>query len=530
MKPLFLISFFLISIFTSAQQFQKYYGTANNEDAFSTDVTADNGFILCGSSFGNGTGGTDVMLTKTDSAGNLVWSKIYGGTGNEMAIYVKTVPGGYVFSGETFSIDPAGDAYIAKADLNGNLLWWKNYGTAGYDIAYEITPLSDGSYIVSGLDEHSSSSYDAFLMHVDANGDSLWTRSYAAPGIEHAVRVIHTNDNGYLFCGKMFTYANTPGWSDVWLVKTDLNGDTLWTSIIGGPVWEEGMDVIESNGGYLICGGESTFGSGLYDAFLMKTDLNGHLLWSKTYGGPYIEDCYRLIEVPSGGYAMAGYTESFGPGNIRGTDSSNAFVVRTDFNGDTLWSMSYGGLLKEECFSIVNISTGGFAIAGYTGSFGDSLNGYIFTTDSMGYSGCNERRAHPDILTNAGFVESHHSVDVFAGMNKTVPVISVSAPPTIHAVTVCWPAMIMDENNPMENLQVYPNPADDAVNLQWNSKEHGEEITVSVYDYTGKIIQMQSNPFSENISVETKNLPPGIYFIRLASENETAVAAISIIH
>jgi hypothetical protein len=507
-----------ISSFSFAQQFQMDYGTANNEDAYAVDVTSDGGYILSGSSYGNGTGGTDAMLTKTDSAGNLQWSKIYGGTGNELAIYVKAVPGGgYVFSGETFSNDPAGDAFIARTDANGNLLWWKNYGTAGYDIAYDIKPLSDGTFIVSGLVESPTASFDAFLLHADANGDTLWTRTFSGPGLEHAVKVIPTSDNGFLFVGKMFTYANVPGWSDVWLVKTDMNGDTLWTNIIGGPVWEEGMDIIESNGGYVLCGGESSFGSGLYDVLLMKTDLSGNLLWSKTYGGAYIEDCYSIVEAPSGGYAIAGYTETFGPGNSRGTDSSNAFIIRTDFNGDTLWAMSYGGIQKEECFSIANTSGGGFAIAGYTGSFGDSLNAYIFITDSMGVSGCNERRAYPDVLTNPPFVETHHGVNVLRGLTKTVPTISVNTPGTIHDSLLCPGPLSFSETTNTTGFSVFPNPASNSIFLEWNGKVQNDEIEISIYDINGKCVIAEKKNFAQQVEISTANLPDGIYFIRLCS-------------
>lgn len=526
----FLIALVFISSFSFAQTFQVQYGTTHNEDAYALDITPDNGFILSGSSSGNGTGGTDAMLTKTDSVGVMQWSKLYGGTGNELAIYVKSIPGGgYVFSGETFSADPAGDAFIARTDANGNLLWWKNYGTPGYDIAYDIKPLANGNFIISGLVENPISSYDGFIMLADANGDSIWTRTFSGAGYEHAVKVIPTSDNGFLFCGKMFTYANVPGWSDVWLVKTDANGDTLWTNIIGGPVWEEAMDVIESNGGYVFCGGESSFGSGYYDVFLMKTDLSGNLLWSKSYGGAYIEDCYSLVEVPSGGYAMAGYTETFGPGNSRGTDSSNAFVIRTDFNGDTLWTMSYGGLEKEECFSIANTSDGGFAIGGYTGSFGDSLNAYIFKIDSMGYSGCNEQRAHPDVLTNSAYVQTHHSVDVTSGLSKTVPTITTSAPATIHHTTLCFPLEIAQLEN-ASPLSIYPNPANDRVTFDWNADGHGDAITISVSNSLGECVKTETKNFSASASLSTVGLPDGIYFFNLRSGNESANVKIIVSH
>jgi hypothetical protein len=518
-KFLSLISILFFSSFSFSQTFQNHYGTINYEDAFSLSVTNDNGFIVCGSSFGNGAGGKDAMLIKTDSSGLLQWSKLYGGSGDETAIYAKPIPtGGYVLCGETFSTTTNGDAFIARTDANGNLVWWKNYGGVGYDIAYSVKPLSDGSFIVAGLTENGAMTfdYDAFLMRLNANGDSLWTKKYGGPGIDHAVQVIQTSDNGFLFSGKMLSYGS--GSSDVWLVKTNANGDTLWTNIIGGPGWDEGMDLIESNGGYVICGGESSAGSGSYDLMLMKTNLNGNLLWAKCYGGANVEDSYHIEEVPSGGYVAAGYTETFGPGNSRGTDSSNAFVVRTDFNGDTMWAMSYGGLLKEECFSIVNTSDNGFAFCGYTESFGDSGQAYIFKTDSTGFSGCNERSAHPDVFNNLGFVQTHQATPFSRGFTVATPSTTVTAPPIFEQI-ICSNPLTIEEQNKNLSISVFPNPTSGNINLQLNG-ENKNELKISIYNAEGECVYSAEKIVGNNIEIANANLSDGIYFIRVSSGNE----------
>ncbi|MBI3510361.1 MAG: T9SS type A sorting domain-containing protein [Bacteroidetes bacterium] len=508
-----IILFFLfISTTSFAQNFQAHYGTAHDEDAYSMCVTPGNGFLLCGSSYGTGSGGKDAMLLKTNAGGLLEWSKVYGGAGDETAIYVQPVPaGGYIFCGETFSADVNGDAFIARTDSSGNLLWWKNYGGANYDIAYSVKPLSDGGFIVAGLTEKGSLDYDAFLMRTDANGDSLWTRIMGGPNIDHAVQVIATADSGFIFSGKILSYGS--GSSDIWLVKTNANGDTTWTEEIGGPGWDEGMDILEIPNGYIICGGTNSYGSGNYDFLLMQIDAAGQLQWAKTYGGQNVEASYNVKKISSGGYAFCGYTETFGPGHSRGTDSANALLIRTDVNGDTLWSMAYGGSLKEECFAVNTTYDGGFALCGYTGSFGDSLQAYVFRSDSMGYSGCNERRASPDIGIPP-LVEMHHSVTVSRGLMKTIPVSS-AANFAAQQNVLCGGPLNVNENA-QENISLFPNPSGDEITIRLNG-ERADEILIT--NISGRNAACYRNLSEGDVNLDVHDLSPGSYIITVFSSN-----------
>jgi hypothetical protein len=283
--------------------------------------------------------------------------------------------------------------------------------------------------------------------------------------------VIQTSDSGYIFCGKTLSVGQ--GVCDCWIVKTDASGDTLWTKVIGGAGWDESMDIIEQSNGYIVCGGSNSEGFSNYDYILMNLDFQGNLVWVKQYGGVWVEDSYCVQEVPGEGYIFAGYTETYSPTNSRGTDSANAWIVKVNYVGDTLWSMVYGGTLKEECFSVAVIPNSGFAFAGYTGSFGDSLQAYLFITDTAGYTGCNERRTQPTVFSPA-FVDASYSFNVSGGLTVSSPTMQgmntgtqrtlncgspLNAPeaisPTLRFANPVVGNLILDADRPMDHISIF---------------------------------------------------------------------------
>ncbi|HEU4716280.1 MAG TPA: T9SS type A sorting domain-containing protein [Bacteroidia bacterium] len=507
-----------LSFSSPAQVFEMTYGTSGSEDAYPMEALPDGGFILAGSSWGNGAGGKDVMLVRTDSLGNLLWSKQYGGSGDETALYIiRLSDGGFAVCGESFSDDVNGDAFLFRTDSLGNLSWWKNYGAANYDIAYSVVELHDGNLAISGLTETTPSQYDAFVAETDATGDTLWTQTIGGPGIDHAVQMIETSDDAILFCGKSLSYG--AGSCDCFLVKIDENGDTLWTKTIGGAGWDESMDVIERPDGFAICGGTTSSGSGSYDFLLMKTDLSGNLQWAKTYGGAKIEASYCIIDVAGTGYAFAGYTETFGPGHSRGTDSANAMLILTDYSGDTIWAASYGGLLKEECFSVRQTHSGGYAIAGYTGSFGDSLQAYLFATDPQGNTGCNDRRAHPDVA-NANFACTSYAYDVFHSLHEN-SFAAAEAPLYFSPRQVCGGPLSSGNRNETGPLLLYPNPAAGFVTVCTDEKETTQ---ITLKDVTGKTAGTYFTGANGNVVINTNGLAAGIYFVSFVKKDGSCIS------
>ena len=205
--------------------------------------------------------------------------------------------------------------------------------------------------------------YDFWLVRTDANGDSLWSRTFGGENDEHGSAFIQTADGGFVIAGG--TRSFDAGGGDFWLVRTDANGDSLWSRTFGGEHHEGAHSLIQTaDGGFVMAGQTYTFGPGNYDFWLVRTDANGDSLWSRTFGGGRDEYSFSLIQTADGGFALAGQTVSFGAGG------SDFWLVRTDANGDSLWSCTFGGGDHEWGRSLIQTADGGFALAGYTQSFG----------------------------------------------------------------------------------------------------------------------------------------------------------------
>ena len=156
-------------------------------------------------------------------------------------------------------------------------------------------------------------------------------------------------------------------------MKTDSMGDTLWTREYGGQFYEEGYAGVERIGeGYLITGNTSTYGAGWRDIYLIKINQNGDTLWTRTYGDS-VDDCgYSIQETEDGGYIIAGETDSYGAGR------SDIYLVRIDSLGNIVWTKTIGGVLSEVAWAIQKTSDGGYIIAGCSASFGSGhLDAYL---------------------------------------------------------------------------------------------------------------------------------------------------------
>ena len=241
------------------------------------------------------------------------------------------------------------------------------------DVGHSLIQTSDGSYLIAGYTESLSfgegeadvyvvTTVDVIVVKLDANGNPQWTKTICGPDNEMVNALIQTSDGGYAIAG--YTKSFGAGNGDVYVVKLDANGNLQWTKTIGGPDDESGNSLIQTpDGGYVIAGYTRSFGAGEWDVYVVKLDANGNLQWTKTIGGPADEIGISLILTSDGGYAIAGATESFGAG------SGDVYVVKLDAKGNLQWTKTIGGPESEGGYSLVQTSDGGYAIAGYTGSF-----------------------------------------------------------------------------------------------------------------------------------------------------------------
>jgi hypothetical protein len=199
---------------------------------------------------------------------------------------------------------------------------------------------------------------------IPATGPSShFCKAIGGKKLEAGVSLIQTSDGGYAITG--LTKSFSAGGHDVYVVKLDATGNLQWTKTIGGPESEEGNSLIQtSDGGYAITGFTESFGTGELDVYVVKLDANGNLQWTKTIGGPESDGGNSLTKTSDGGYAIAGYTSSFGAGEW------DVYVVKLDANGNLQWTTTIGGKKEDIGASLIQTSDGGYAIAGFTQSFG----------------------------------------------------------------------------------------------------------------------------------------------------------------
>ena len=330
--------------------FQRIYKTAGEAWADAVQQTLDGGYIIVGYNNSSSTGyHADVYMVKVDPSGDIQWTKTYGGSDSDYGRSVRqTSDGGYVIVGETYSFGAGrGDVYLIKTDSAGNPLWTRTYGSAQAEegTSMELTP--DGGYIIVGSTFSFVSNHaDVYLIRTNPLGDSLWTRTYGGPSSTWGTSIQITSDGGYVFV------ANTIS-SGIYLVRTDSAGDTLWTRELGGPT--TAMSVQQtSNGGYIITGSTPTPSE--VDVYLLKTDPSGDTVWTKTYGSG---SGSSVQQTSDGGYIVAGSTFS------TLFHLSNAYLLKTNSSGDTLWTRTFGGSQYNlQGRSVQQTSDGGYIIAG----------------------------------------------------------------------------------------------------------------------------------------------------------------------
>jgi hypothetical protein len=307
--------------------------------------------------------------------------KAIGGPENEEgASLIQTSDGGYAIAGATRSFGAGeADVYVVKLDANGNLQWTKTIGGPKEDWGNSLIQTSDGGYAIAGTTESfGAGEADVYVVKLDANGNLQWTKTIGGPKEDWGNSLIQTSDGGYAIAG--YTGSFGAGGLDVYVVKLNANGNLQWTKTIGGPAREEGNSLIQtSDGGYAIAGTTESFGAGEADVYVVKLDANGNLQWTKTIGGPAREEGNSLIQTSDGGYAIAGYTGSFGPGQV------DVYVVKLDAKGNLQWTKTIGEGYLAGGHSLIQTSDGGYAIAGLAASFGQGqVDVHVVKLDASG--------------------------------------------------------------------------------------------------------------------------------------------------
>jgi hypothetical protein len=306
------------------------------------------------------------------------WETTFGGTSTEEGHSVQqTADGGYIITGNThLGSGISYDVYLIKTDGSGIEQWSQTFGGTSGDYGVSVQQTTDGGYIITGYtSSFGNGNTDVYLIKTDANGNEQWTKTF---GGRKGYSVQQTTDGGYIIAGWTETFGN--GNADVLLIKTDGSGTEQWTKTFGGTDNDCGYSVQQtSDGGYIIAGKTGSFGNGEDDAYLIKTDGNGIEQWTKTFGGTGWDIGASAQQTTDGGYIITGTTESFGNGYW------DVYLIKTDGNGIEQWSKTFGGTDNDCGNSVQQTTDGGYIITGWFGNVTNwSPDVYLIKTDGNG--------------------------------------------------------------------------------------------------------------------------------------------------
>lgn len=412
--------------------------------------TLDSGYIVTGYTQSS-INATDVFLIKTDQNGDSLWGKKYNennGVGNSV---IQTSDHGYIIVGNnTRPSDGMTDLVLIKTDSIGDVNWRKVYGLSNQrDVGFQVRQTTDNGYIISGgTSSQSSGHYGIWLIKTNENGDSIWTRTYCgSQNVEEYASVEQTNDGGYIIVGSIY---NTD--LDICLIKTNEYGDTVWTKTFGDSGSDYGRSVQQTkDGGYILVGDDGNI-------LLIKTNEFGDTLWTRSFN--IDTDLGRsVIQTIDGGYLVCGFTYS------NTTYNTDAWLIRTDENGNTQWTELFGSPLDEIAYSAQQTIDNGYIFTGSRRFTGSSVS-YIWLV-----------KLGPDEVVNA-------EINVY-------------------------------DLKAFDISQNYPNPFNPTTKIEY-SVSHPGFITLQVFDVLGNEIKTLVNEEKAagryNISFDGTSLASGIYF------------------
>ncbi|HSZ72130.1 MAG TPA: hypothetical protein VK750_05600, partial [Cytophagaceae bacterium] len=306
----------------SNKHFQYTFGGAKKDILYSSIEADDKGFVSIGYTESFGAGNFDMYVIKNDSEGKLEWSKTYGGPKEDY-----------------------GRSLVKSQDGQGYLL-------LGYSNSF-----SENSY------------YDIYLVKIDLKGDTLWSRYYGLDRSEYGYSIIATKDGGYMLLGEVINNINGEKNADVMLVKISATGDFEWSKIYGGNLTDYLYSIEQlEDGSYLMGGETNSFGAGEWDFLTVRIDETGKLLLAKTFGALLTDYGRFATSTPDGGILVGGNSFNFGVGDM------DFVLVKTDKDGKIEWSQSYGDEGAEYMLDIKKApDKSGYFISGYTNSFGSRV-------------------------------------------------------------------------------------------------------------------------------------------------------------
>ena len=400
-----------------SESWHELYG-GDGFDEVQKIIEVSDGYVIAGSASSPGGGDTptisygssDYWLYKTDFVGNVLWSRAYGGSLADVLLdCYQTADGGFILAGFSFSEDDGlkvdvqrgiRDVWLVKVDADGNHEWNKAYGGDQSDYVNEIVQTPDGGFLFAGWTESSVSGevsqvsrggrYDYWVGRTDANGNLIWDQRYGGNNDDLCNAMIQDQNGDFILVGLSRSPISgeksetSYGGHDYWVLKIDINGTLIWDRTFGGMWEDQAQAVMQANNGVYYVGGlsQSPIGGnkispnlGSSDYWVVGLDNLGNKFIDRTFGGDERDDL-KEFEPIGKGYIVMGGISSSDANDVKSEYSRGDYdywVLITDENLNPLWDKTFGGIDQDNFTDVINVSDGGMMLGGFTlsGNTGD---------------------------------------------------------------------------------------------------------------------------------------------------------------
>jgi len=493
----------------SQSQFQLVIGdSSDTEEARSIIQTTDGGFIAVGES--DWPGG-DMYIVKLNSSGQLQWSKTIGGSGQDLALsVVQTTDGGFAVAGygNSFGAGVAGP-FIVKLTPGGTVEWARVLADGFLDAAYSIVQTFDGGYAAVISTGEGGGSARMIIVKLNNMGIMQWSKRIG--GLSYARCLKQTTDRGYVVAGATETFG--AGEFDMFVVKFDSNGSLQWSKTIGGTNYDFANSIVQTtDGGYAIAGYTDSFGNA-EKVYIVKLDSSGMILWTKVFS-VYLDRAYSIVQTIDGGYAVAGYTGG-GSGSNDGM-----LILKLSSEGSLQWSRKVkAGSVPTGAYSIIQTTDGGYAAAGYGGNL-DAEGMFIVKLDNNGNT-CGNTVSHNISVGSGGILGSPVPTVTNISLTNTLVTPQTGSLGEVTPICVIGIQPISSEIPDSYGLyQNYPNPFNPVTNIKFEIPKD-VNLSIKVYDILGRevfSISEYKKAGSYEVQFDGSNFASGLYFYKLETD------------
>lgn len=310
------------------ESWSKTYGGIGWDAPLGVKKTYDNCYVIVGGTSSFGAGGSDAFLMKIDNDGDSLWFRTYGGSADDEGFGVDICEdSGYIISGATCSFaDAFAAAYLIRTNYHGDTLWTRIYEKKDFNGANSVIKTNEDGFLLVGVAETGGApGADGLTIKTNSVGDSMWMKTFGGSSYDEFYSICEDNNGNYLMCGTTYNLVN--GSYDIYVTKITVNGEMIWSRSFGGAGSDNSYSMIQtSDNNYVIAGSTESFGAGGKDVYLIKINSDGDTIWTRTFGGASDDWAKSIQETVDGGYIISGYTHSFG-GNY------DVYLIKTDANG-----------------------------------------------------------------------------------------------------------------------------------------------------------------------------------------------------